>query len=102
MNSSSPLAEVRQQLLTLIPMTVHALKSFMFIQLAGFGRGALPAVLEKAEGGPYPVVGPSEIPLTGCPIPHTLTHEELEKFIDEAVKAALNAVNRAGADGVEM
>lgn len=74
----------------------------MYIQLAGCGRGAMPAVLEKAEGGPYAVVGPSDIPLSGGPIPRALTRDEIEDFTKAAVEAALNAVNGAGADGVEM
>ncbi|ORY88993.1 FMN-linked oxidoreductase [Leucosporidium creatinivorum] len=81
---------------------VHAQNSFFFIQLFGFGRGALPSVLENAPGGPFPVVGPSAIPLTGRPIPHPLTREEIQGFIQSGVKAALNSISGAGADGVEV
>ncbi|ORY88994.1 FMN-linked oxidoreductase [Leucosporidium creatinivorum] len=81
---------------------VHARKSFLYIQLAGCGRGAMPSILETAPGGPYPVVGASAIPLTGGAIPHALTREEIEEFVKVSAQAALKAVNGAGADGVDV
>lgn len=40
--------------------------------------------------------------MTGGVIPHALSGKEIKQFIDETVKAALKAVEVAGADGVEM
>lgn len=81
---------------------VHAKKCFIFLQLWALGRRADPEVLKKEEGGPYPLVSASTVPATeGGPIPHALTGEEIQHFVDDYASAAKNAI-AAGFDGVEI
>ncbi|GLB45612.1 putative nadh flavin oxidoreductase nadh oxidase [Lyophyllum shimeji] len=72
---------------------VHAAGSSIFMQLCGLGRAADPSVL-AANNPPLPVIGPSNIPLTGCATPCPLTIDEIHEY------AELFA--RAGFDGVEL
>lgn len=81
---------------------VHEKQSFIFLQLWAMGRRANPEFLRRAEGGPYPVVGPSEVPAKeGDPAPHALTVDEIESYIQDYASAAKNAI-AAGFDGVEI
>lgn len=81
---------------------VHEKQSFIFLQLWAMGRRANRQFLQDAEGGPYPVVGPSEIPAKeGDPAPHALTVEEIKAYIGDYASAAENAM-AAGFDGVEI
>lgn len=88
---------------------VHAQGSYIFLQLWHLGRTADRDILAKPDspanpGGPYKVVGPSNIPLDDRPNDsvHVLTHEEILKTISDYKTAAYNAVHRAGFDGVEV
>ena len=81
---------------------VHARKCFIFLQLWALGRRAKPRLLEGAEGGPYPVVSSSTIPISeGGAVPKALEEEEIQLFIDDFATAAKNAM-QAGFDGVEI
>ncbi|KAL5532356.1 hypothetical protein ACEPAF_5926 [Sanghuangporus sanghuang] len=85
---------------------VHTQVSYIFLQLLALGRAAIPAVLSRPDspsnpGGPYPLVGPSAIPIPTADqsiIPRPLTHEEILECIDLYGQA----VHRAGFDGVEV
>ncbi|ETN42479.1 uncharacterized protein HMPREF1541_01635 [Cyphellophora europaea CBS 101466] len=84
---------------------VHAKGSFIYCQLWALGRRAEQAILTREEGGPYPVVSASAIPLKptgeGGVVPHPLTEQEVQDFIADYVQAARNAI-AAGFDGVEI
>lgn len=94
---------------------VHAKKCFIFLQLWALGRRADPELLKHAEGGPYPLVSASTVPIrdenplssprsaeeTQLLIPHALSAEEMRCFIDDYASAAKNAIT-AGFDGVEI
>ncbi|KAI0078439.1 FMN-linked oxidoreductase [Panus rudis PR-1116 ss-1] len=80
--------------------SVHARNSFIFSQLWALGRTADPSVL--ARNG-FPHVAPSDIPLTGREVkPRPFTIDEIKEFVQLHAKAASNAVNVAGFDGVEL
>ncbi|RXW20650.1 hypothetical protein EST38_g5214 [Candolleomyces aberdarensis] len=83
---------------------VHAKGSYIYLQIAATGRLAHPEVL--AEEGGYPYIAPSPIPLSTRPLdaapPRALTIPEIEKYVDLHAKAAKNAVDLAGFDGVEI
>lgn len=88
---------------------VHAQGSYIYLQLWHLGRNARPEVLGKPDspanpGGPYKVVGPSNIPVPERPndTVHALKHEEILSIISDYKTAAYNAVHRAGFDGVEV
>ncbi|KAJ8507389.1 hypothetical protein ONZ45_g10252 [Pleurotus djamor] len=80
---------------------VHAKGSFIYLQLWALGRAAHPNVLE-AQNLPY--VSASDIPLSYQPIPppRPLTVAEIKDYVQLFAKAASNAVNLAGFDGVEL
>ncbi|KAF9479076.1 FMN-linked oxidoreductase [Pholiota conissans] len=78
---------------------VHAQGSFIYVQIRAMGRGADPAELE-AKGLPF--VGPSAIPISGKKTPRPLTIPEIKEYVDWFGKAARNAVEEAGFDGVEL
>ena len=81
---------------------VHDKQCFIFLQLWALGRRADPKLLERAEGGPYPVVGASSMPVTtDGHVPQALTTEEIRLFIKDYIDAARNAMV-AGFDGVEI
>lgn len=46
-------------------------------------------------------VGPSAIPITGAPVPHVLTVEEIKTLVSDYAAAAKKAI-AAGFDGVEI
>ncbi|KAJ9644996.1 hypothetical protein H2204_001458 [Knufia peltigerae] len=82
---------------------VHEKKCFIFCQLWALGRRADPEILQNAEGGPYPLVGPSSKPVVegSQSVPHALTREEIRVFVDDYATAARKAM-AAGFDGVEV
>lgn len=81
---------------------VHEKKCFIFLQLWALGRRADPELLRRADGGPYPVAGPSAKPaVDGAQPPHVLTQEEIQLLVDDFASAARNAM-AAGFDGVEV
>ncbi|KAJ7472931.1 hypothetical protein B0H11DRAFT_2037781 [Mycena galericulata] len=82
---------------------VHARGSFIYCQLYGMGRAASTPDL-AAPGADFDLVSPSAIPLPGMEsiVPRALTVEEIHEYISLFVKAAENAVHKAGFDGVEF
>ncbi|KAK5053044.1 hypothetical protein LTR84_002018 [Exophiala bonariae] len=98
-----------------VTKAVHAKKCFIFLQLWALGKRSDPELLKHAEGGPYPLVSASAVPLpnqaplpnaqlgeaTLSPIPHALSVDEIQLFIDDYASAAKNAI-AAGFDGVEI
>jgi NADPH2 dehydrogenase len=81
---------------------VHANGSFIYVQLWALGRAADPQDLIDSDPS-FKVVAPSPIPLTGRnDIPHELTIPEIKQFVEFYRKSALDGVNKAGFDGVEL
>ena len=84
---------------------VHAKRCFIYLQLWALGRVAVLENLEHEEGGPYPVVSSSPVPLKpveeGGRVPKELTVEEIQDFVQDYANAAENAM-AAGFDGVEI
>ncbi|KAL0576602.1 hypothetical protein V5O48_005395 [Marasmius crinis-equi] len=78
---------------------VHAKGSYIFLQLWALGRAAEPEVL-KAEGHPY--VSASNLPMSGRTPPRPLTIDEIKEYAQLYAQAAINAVHKAGFDGVEV
>ncbi|KAK7685015.1 hypothetical protein QCA50_011850 [Cerrena zonata] len=97
---------------------VHEQRSFLYAQLWALGRTADPSVLEK-DG--YEYVGASDIPVTDKPKPRPLTTcgyaellaamskpltlnppTEIQEYVQLYAQAAVNAVQKAGFDGVEI
>ena len=80
---------------------MHAKGGYVYLQLVAFGRMAMPAVL-----GSHPYVGASSIPQPGRTEdeqrPRPLTVDEIKEYIADFAKAARNAVEGAGFDGVEI
>ncbi|KAK7739261.1 hypothetical protein SLS62_011250 [Diatrype stigma] len=77
---------------------VHRKGSFIFCQLCGMGRAAIPAVAQK-EGAP--ILAPSAIPFQeGAPVPRAMTTDEVKQTVRDFADAAKNAI-RAGFDGIE-
>ncbi|KAF5353714.1 hypothetical protein D9758_008657 [Tetrapyrgos nigripes] len=88
-----------------VTSAVHAKGSFIYLQLWALGRTAYSAVL-KAENPSYDLVSASDIPLSDYskdgPRPRPLTIPEIKQYVELYAKAALNAVHKAGFDGVEI
>ena len=84
---------------------VHAKECFIYLQLWALGRVAKPQLLANAEGGPYPVVSASNVPVKateeGGHVPKELAADEINLFIEDFAAAAKNALG-AGFDGVEI
>lgn len=84
---------------------VHAKRCFIYLQLWALGRVAVPENLEREEGGPYPVVSSSPVPMKpveeGGHVPEELTMQEIQEFVQDYANAAKNAMT-AGFDGVEI
>ncbi|KAF8126830.1 hypothetical protein EV363DRAFT_1224244, partial [Boletus edulis] len=73
-----------------------------FLQLWALGRTANIDFLEKKDP-PSPYVSASSVPLTGkSKPPRPLTESEIQDYIAAYAKAAINVVNGAGFDGVEI
>ncbi|CDO72487.1 hypothetical protein BN946_scf184980.g28 [Trametes cinnabarina] len=82
---------------------VHAKGSYIYCQLWSLGRAARPAAL-KQENPAFPYVSASPIPLKATPndVPRELTKDEIKEYIQWHATAAVNAVHKAGFDGVEV
>jgi len=79
---------------------VHAKGSFIYIQLWALGRAADPELLAK-EG--YDYVSSSPVQMDGKDrAPRSLTVTEIQEYAELYAKAAHNAVDLAGFDGVEV
>lgn len=78
---------------------VHRKGCYIFCQIFAMGRAA---DFETAAQEGYPIVAPSAIPIhDGGPVPRAMTTEEVQRTIQDFVKASKNAI-RAGFDGVEI
>ncbi|SJL17669.1 related to NADPH2 dehydrogenase chain OYE2 [Armillaria ostoyae] len=81
---------------------VHAKGSFIFCQLWGQGRAAYASDL-KHEDASLEFVAPSAIKLSYTPeTPRPLTLDEIYEYPKLFAQAAVNAVFKAGFDGVEL
>lgn len=84
---------------------VHKKGCYIYLQLWALGRVAVPKNLERMEGGPFPVVSASAIPMTpvekGGWVPKAMSKEDIGEFVQDYVQAAKNAI-AAGFDGVEI
>ncbi|KAJ6479268.1 hypothetical protein C8R47DRAFT_983523 [Mycena vitilis] len=78
---------------------VHAKGSFMFLQIWALGRAVQAETLAKEN---ITCVSASDIPLPGGPKPRPLTVEEIKEYVELYAQAAVNAVHKAGFDGVEI
>ncbi|KAF9064578.1 FMN-linked oxidoreductase [Rhodocollybia butyracea] len=80
---------------------VHAHGSYIYLQIAALGRVAQSAALKTFDAG-YEVVGAGDIPMTGGEVPRPMTVEEIKASMVLYGQAAVNAVKKAGFDGVEI
>ncbi|KAL4252357.1 Aldolase-type TIM barrel [Abortiporus biennis] len=78
---------------------VHAKGSYIYAQLWAHGRAANPEYLAKFG---YDYVSASDVPLKGRPKPRPLTTAEVKEYVQWYTNAAINAVQKAGFDGVEI
>jgi len=80
---------------------VHSKGSFIFCQLWALGRTGDPEVL--AQDG-YDLTAPSNIPVnpSNGPKPRSMTVQEIKECIGYYAQTAINAVDKAGFDGVEI
>ncbi|KAJ7608659.1 hypothetical protein FB45DRAFT_1010742 [Roridomyces roridus] len=79
---------------------VHAKGSLIFMELWAVGRVADTPVL-TADG--FPLVSASNVPITGqTEVPHTLTVQEIQEYVQLYATAASNAVHKAGFDGIDI
>jgi NADPH2 dehydrogenase len=79
---------------------VHEKGSFIYVQLWALGRAAGAAFM-KERG--MDVVSAGDIPIAqNASMPRPLTEEEIQQFIKDYAKAAKDAVEIAGFDGVEI
>ncbi|KAK4702321.1 NADPH2 dehydrogenase, partial [Phenoliferia sp. Uapishka_3] len=85
-----------------IVRSVHAKGGKMVMQIYAMGRAANPLVLEKEEGGPFEVGGPSALAFEGGALPKELSVEEIQQLVRDHAEAAKNFVTGAGGDGVEF
>lgn len=81
--------------------SVHAKKSFIYLQLWALGRVADPSNLAAESEGKWKVKSASDVPFEGGAIPEALTESEIWEYVGWYKQAALNAVE-AGFDGVEI
>ncbi|KAL1865367.1 hypothetical protein Daus18300_007257 [Diaporthe australafricana] len=88
---------------------IHAKGSKAFAQLWHLGRAAAP---DAGSGNPpkdptfdfaKDLISSSAVPMSeGCPVPRALSEEEIQATIAEYARAAKNAVEKGGFDGVEI
>ncbi|CAD6443635.1 bf52587f-3f38-4ac0-b322-3d19f552eaa5-CDS [Sclerotinia trifoliorum] len=78
--------------------SVHAKKSYIWMQLWALGRAADPTELAKSG---YKVKSASDIAFEGGAKPEALTEAEIKEYIGFYAQAAKNAIE-AGFDGVEI
>ncbi|KAH9825790.1 FMN-linked oxidoreductase [Teratosphaeria destructans] len=80
---------------------VHAAGGKIYMQLWALGRAANKEF--KAQEGTGDVVSSSDIPMCdNSPAPRPLTEDEIQEYIRDFARAAKNAVEGAGFDGVEI
>ncbi|KAJ3994556.1 hypothetical protein F5050DRAFT_462708 [Lentinula boryana] len=84
---------------------IHAKGCFVFIQIWALGRAAEyedPGLQDESQ--PFEYVSASDIQLFGLKDkpPRPLTVSEIKEYVLDFGKAAANAVNKAGFDGVEV
>lgn len=99
-----PSLETEEQLAAWEKVTdaVHSKGSYIFVQIWALGRTASPDVI-ASEG--YSFVAPSSIGLKTRPspqLPRPLTIPEIKEYVKLFAKAAHDAVNIAGFDGIEL
>ncbi|KAK7462981.1 hypothetical protein VKT23_007562 [Stygiomarasmius scandens] len=80
---------------------VHSKGSYIYLQIAALGRGA-PKEYLKSRDPSFEVVSAGDIPYTGGDTPRPLTLDEIREYIELYAQAAINAVEKAGFDGVEI
>ncbi|KAI5367426.1 putative NADH:flavin oxidoreductase/NADH oxidase, aldolase-type TIM barrel, oxidoreductase Oye [Septoria linicola] len=80
--------------------SVHEAGSRIFLQLWALGRSADPEI--KQRQGTGDVVSSSAIPMEGGPVPRALTEDEIRQYIKDYTQSAVNAVEVAGFDGIEL
>lgn len=80
---------------------MHAQGSYIYLQIAAVGRVGQSAFLKNLDAS-YEVVGAGDIPITGGEIPPPMTVEEIKASVKLFAQAAVNAVEKAGFDGVEI
>ncbi|KAL0066627.1 hypothetical protein AAF712_006431 [Marasmius tenuissimus] len=80
---------------------VHAENSFIYLQLADLGRRATPDAL-KASDPSWDVLSPGDIPMKNGATPRSMTRDDIRQRIDFFKTAALNAIEKAGFDGIEL
>jgi NADPH2 dehydrogenase len=74
----------------------------MYMQLWTLGRATRPECL-IAEDPDLDVVGPSDVPIKGTnSFPRALTIAEIKEIVETYRIAAINAVHKAGCDGIEL
>jgi NADPH2 dehydrogenase len=79
--------------------SVHAKGSFIYMQLWALGRADH---LKSLKAEDLELVGPSDIPIKGKPVPRPLTVDEIKEYVELYRTAAEYAVKQAGFDGVEI
>ncbi|KAK0492507.1 hypothetical protein EDD18DRAFT_1310874 [Armillaria luteobubalina] len=81
---------------------VHAQGSYIYMQIAAFGRQASPEYLESRDST-FPHVGASALPhAPDAPILREMTKEEINEYVEFFGIATANAVHKAGFDGVKI
>ncbi|KAJ7617526.1 hypothetical protein DFH06DRAFT_104087 [Mycena polygramma] len=80
---------------------VHGKGSYIILQLWALGRAADAGTL-TAEGLADSFVSASDVPMKDQKAPRPLTAEEIREYTQLYATAALNAVHKAGFDGVEI
>lgn len=82
--------------------SVHARGSYIYVQIWALGRTANIELVKKEQGEDATLVSSSDIPLGQNPPPRPLTEDEIQQYIQDFAKAAKDAVELAGFDGVEI
>ncbi|KAF8215979.1 hypothetical protein K438DRAFT_1914810 [Mycena galopus ATCC 62051] len=78
---------------------VHANGFFIYLQIWALGRAIQADVLEKEN---MECVSASDIPLPGGPKPRPLTVDKVHEYMEMYAQGAVNAVEKAEFDGVEI
>ncbi|KAL4252355.1 Aldolase-type TIM barrel [Abortiporus biennis] len=78
---------------------VHAKGSYIYAQLWALGRSADTKYLAKRG---FDFVSASDVPVNNGPKPRPLTVIEIKEYVGWYTQAAINAVQKAGFDGVEV
>jgi NADPH2 dehydrogenase len=93
--------EIWRSMVVQITDAIHAKGSFIYLQMWALGRASDPNTLKKE--GNHDLVSASDIPIQQGGIkPRPLTKSEIAEYVELYAKAAQNAVQGAGFDGVEI